>query len=260
MIEPGLNQSEIERLRQAGLPESVINAVEAEARTMRFLWLRRLGIGFQSGIAIAFGGAFLANTFGLPDALAAVITFLLPVSVIAAGLAPSLEVQSIKSEDKGRWAARELAVLSVKANPDEGDDEWQRLVTMGQVVPPMASAAAGLNAVAAALESVSVAAQMARARAREEAENPQSQDSAQRSQPHSAPDPSTTTPAPARKSSRPTPKPRKNPAPSRADPAPARSMTPDARDRLHDAVRGAVIVAALIILLVLILVQRALGG
>lgn len=258
MIEPGLNQGEVERLKRAGFSDGVIAAIEAEARTMRFLWLRRLGIGIQSGIAIAFGGAFLANSFGLPDGWAAVVTFLFPVVLIGLSFAPMLEVQSVKSQDKNRWAARELAVLTVKANPDDDDnDEWQRLASLAQVTPPMASASAGLQAVAQALEDVSVAAQMARARAQEDAKTSQP-DTSRAAQPHPAPAPSKTS-APARQSSRPEPKPRKNPAPSRADKAPARSMTPSDRDRRDDAIRGAIIVAALIALVVLILIQQALG-
>jgi hypothetical protein len=53
---------------------------------------------------------------------------------------------------------------------------------------------------------------------------------------------------------------RRNPAPSRMTPAPARSLAPDQRDRLFDAIRTGVILAALIALLILLLLRRQLGG
>jgi hypothetical protein len=56
------------------------------------------------------------------------------------------------------------------------------------------------------------------------------------------------------------PSPPRNPAPSRMAPAPARSMTPDQRDRLHDALRTGVILTALAALLVLLLIRRGMGG
>jgi len=237
MIAPGLNDAERARLDAAGFDDALAAAVAQEAATMRFLWLRRSGFNAITGVAGATGAAFVANLFADDLGLFGVwLPILLPLGAAALSLATWWEVRRIKPVDRTRWAARKLAALAVAADPDdEEDDEWVELQKLAAASPGAASAQDALRRIADLLE----------------ADDPEESVILDLSGAQGGGAASDDGPAPTH---------RRNPAPSRMTPAPARSLTPDQRDRLFDAIRTGVILAALIALLILLLLRRQLGA
>ena len=250
----GLNETERARLDAAGFDAALASAVADEAETMRFLWLRRSGFNAITGIAGAAGAAAVANVFsGEFGPLGAWLPVLLPLIAAALGVAPWWEIQRVKSVSRTRWAARRLAALAVAADPDdEADEDWIALQRLAEAASGAPSTYEALAAVADRLDAGEAGAALTGPPGGGAARNSgTASDGARSAEPVEAPA------GPGRSGAGPRPP---NPAPSRMTAAPARSMTPDQRDRLYDAIRAGVAVAALVTLLVLLLIRRQMGA
>lgn len=249
----GLNETERARLEAAGFDAALVSAVAEEAGTLRFLWLRRSGFNAITGIAGAAGAAAVANVFAEDfGPLGVWLPILFPLIVAVFSFAPWWEIQQVKAVSRTRWAARKLAALAVAADPDDDtDDEWVELQKLAEAASGAPSTPEALGRVADALDAddpgegftLSLLGGSSQA---------------------SGDDPGGATPAGAAPESasagRSAGPARRNPAPSRMTPAPARSLTPDQRDRVYDAIRTGVVVAALVALLVLLLIRRQMGA
>ena len=244
----GLTEIERDRLAEAGFGPTLVAAVAAEAETLRFLWLRRTGFSVVTGVAGAAGAAAVGNILGEAiGPLGVWVPVAITLLIAALSLAPWWEIERMKARDRARWAARKLAAHAVSADPDDDEDEdWTTLQSLAQTADGARSTQEALLSLADALEADRAESDLAALFTRgEEADSGRSDEAA---------DPP---PGPAQAS---TAARRPNPAPSRMQTAPARAMTPDGRARLLDAARGAVIIAALIALTVLLLVRDRLGA
>jgi hypothetical protein len=244
MIPSGLNDAERARLEAAGFDAALTAAIGDEAATMRFLWLRRSGFNAITGVAGATGAAFVANLFADDfGPLGVWLPILLPLGAAALSLATWWEIRRIKPVSRTRWAARKLAALTAAADPDdEDDDAWVELQKLAEAGAGAASAQDALRRIADALEDDDLDEAVTVVLGGRVADGQPGADAVQN--PGAAP----------------TQPPRRNPAPSRMSPVPARSLTPDQRDRLFDAIRTGVVIAALIALLILLLLRRQLGA
>lgn len=115
MITKGLTHEEIGQLAAAGFAPGVVEAVAREARTQRWLFLRRMDSVVLILWIIAMLGlhalyATWIETFGFEIALAVIIGFFWALGL----LSWRNEIETMK-HDQGRWAARRLAVLAVEA-------------------------------------------------------------------------------------------------------------------------------------------------
>ncbi|MEQ8404602.1 MAG: hypothetical protein RKE49_05850 [Oceanicaulis sp.] len=137
MIEPGLKAEERDRLAAAGANPALVNAVAAEAATMRWLFLNR---GWDVFILPALGAAgaiFASIALDLPGGAADMLQVFAPILFGLVLLLPWLEMRAMRRHEPVRWAARRLAILAVTAQPEwgeEGDARWrdlQRLVAAG---------------------------------------------------------------------------------------------------------------------------------
>ena len=249
----GLTEAEVERLREAGFDTRLVEAITQEAQTLRFLWVRRTGLGSIIGFAAVFGGAILANLLDdLPGLLGALIPIAVPVVMVVLGVGPWYELQALKGSDRARWAARRLAAWAVTARIEADNENWRRLVTYAGVAGEARTAQQALGRIADAIDAGDRVTAASGSSTDGDSEPTQAAQAEPASQPHAQPlaAPRATPPAPPQ---------RRNPAPSRATPPSSDSLAPDARDRLFDAVRGAVIGAALLVLLILVLIRRQLG-
>ena len=249
----GLTETERARLDAAGFDAGVAAAVAEEAQSMRFLWLRRSGFNAVTGVAGAAGAAAVANVFAEDfGPLGAYLPILLPLIAAALGLAPWWEIRQVKAVSRTRWAARKLAALAVAADPDdETDDEWVELQHLAATVSGARSTRDALNAAADALDAQDAGEDFTRVLG-----GGIQGESAAVSGADSNADTQVDTEATRAASA----SGRRNPAPSRMTPAPARAMTPDQRDRLYDAIRAGIVIAALVALLILLLIRRQMGA
>lgn len=138
MFERGLTAKELGKLEQAGAAPGLVAAIDAEARTMRWLFMLRFSGTVVLGLAGVLAGVFMNVNYDLEGWRATAATSALAMIFGLGIILPTLEMRAKRHHEPVRWAARRLAMLSVQAHPDHGeagDEGWrelQRLVSARQ--------------------------------------------------------------------------------------------------------------------------------
>jgi hypothetical protein len=144
-----LTAAETERLREAGLPEAVIGAAEAEAARMAHLRVERLYSGVKgvatmaATVVILMAGASLLIDASWRWALAFGALAALPPHLAA--MPAMLADQTLRRRDPARWTLRQFAQAAVSSRPDriehlesrmEGATDWREgLIAAAQPNP-----------------------------------------------------------------------------------------------------------------------------
>ncbi|MEQ8432752.1 MAG: hypothetical protein RIA71_00805 [Oceanicaulis sp.] len=140
MFQRGLTDKDRGKLEQAGAAPCLVAAIDAEARTMRWLFMLRFSGTVVLGLISVVAGVFMNVNYDLEGSRATAVTAALAMIFGLGIVLPTLEMRAKRHHEPARWAARRLAVLSVQAHPDHGeagDEGWrelQRLVSAGQGV------------------------------------------------------------------------------------------------------------------------------
>lgn len=138
MFQQGLTAKDRSKLEQAGAAPDLVAAVDAEARTMRWLFMLRSSGTVVLGLASVVAGVFINVNHDLEGSRATVVTAAIAMIFGLGIILPTLEMRAKRHHEPVRWAARRLAMISIQAHPDHGeagDEAWrelQRLVSAGQ--------------------------------------------------------------------------------------------------------------------------------
>ena len=138
MIQQGLTHKERGRLDEAGAATGLVAAIDAKARTMRWLFMLRFSGTVVLGLAGIVASLVLNLNLDLEGWRAIAANAIAPAIISLAIILPALEIHGMRHYEPVRWAARRLAVLSLQAQPDHGEagnENWrelQRLLSAGQ--------------------------------------------------------------------------------------------------------------------------------
>jgi uncharacterized membrane protein YcjF (UPF0283 family) len=138
MIQQGLTHKERGRLDEAGAATGLVAAIDAKARTMRWLFMLRFSGTVVLGLAGVVASILVSRNFDLEGWQALAANAIAPTIIGLGIILPTLEMRKMRHYEPVRWAARRLAVLSVQAQPDHGEagnENWrelQRLLSAGQ--------------------------------------------------------------------------------------------------------------------------------
>ncbi|MGX6648860.1 hypothetical protein ACWCOP_13065 [Maricaulaceae bacterium MS644] len=154
MFERGLKPKELNRLESAGADPALVDAIAAEAQTLRWLFLLR-GEGYVVTAVIgAAASIWVSAALDLEGWRNTAASAVLPMIIGLLLILPTLEIRAVRREPVRR-AARRLAVLAVQAHPghgDQGDRPWRELQRLTRAGAGFDHPRAALREIAHALD------------------------------------------------------------------------------------------------------------
>jgi len=115
MVREGLKPNEARLMAAAGAGPALVEAVSAEAATMRWLFMMRFPGFLLTGLIGVAVSIWISATFELEGWRDMLSTAIAPAVVGLLVVVSRLEAESLRSQAPVRWAARKLAIAVVQA-------------------------------------------------------------------------------------------------------------------------------------------------